>query len=119
VQVADDAARPRRAPTAQMVGVCDGCHTAGFATDRLDIADGMHATRRRVVHEAEDIIRALNFDGLIEPAESAPARPTTDAVGAIILAGAHALSEPVGTSSVCSSRCTSTIRSRPGTARIT
>jgi hypothetical protein len=48
----------------------------------------MHENAAAVVHESEDIIRALNFDGLIEPAVGArPANP--DAVGAIILAGAQ------------------------------
>lgn len=87
VQVADDAA-VLAARRREMVGVCDGCHTAGFATDRLDAADGMHRNAAAVVAEAEDIIRALNFDGLIEPAPNAR-EPNDDAVGAIILAGAQ------------------------------
>lgn len=85
VQVADDVA-VLEARRTQMVGVCDRCHAAGFATERLDIADGMHENAAHVVHEAEDIIRALNFDGLIDPAVNVrPANP--DAVGAIILGG--------------------------------
>lgn len=85
-QVVDDAA-VLTARRAQMTSVCAPCHTETFADFQLEVADGMHENAEILKYEAEDIIRALNFDGLLVPTVgSRPANP--DAVGAIILGGA-------------------------------
>ncbi len=87
VQVAD-ATNVLTARRAEMLSVCDSCHARSFADFRLRVADGMHTNVTTLTHEAEDIIRALNFDGLIVP--TVASRPTNpDAVGAIILGGAQ------------------------------
>ena len=71
---------------AEMVSACGPCHDKPFAEARLGVADGLHVNAASVTHEAEDIVRALNHDGLVTPSpESRPANP--DAIGAIILGG--------------------------------
>jgi len=87
VQVADTTA-VLNARRAEMVAVCKKCHAQSFATERLDIADGLHRNVTSVVNEAKDIIYALNSDGLIEPAPSGGVRPPNpDTVASIVLAG--------------------------------
>ncbi len=87
VQVAD-ATGVLAARRTEMLTVCDSCHARSFADFRLRVADGMHVNVTELTHEAEDIIRALNFDGLIVPSvASRPSNP--DAIGAIILGGAQ------------------------------
>jgi hypothetical protein len=79
-----------QARRAQMTAVCTRCHAASFATERLDIADGLHRNVDSVVAEAKDIIYALNHDRLITPAPSGWLRPENpDAVADIVLAGAQ------------------------------
>ena len=51
----------------QMLGVCDRCHAADFATYRLEVADGMHENAHKIADEASDILKALYFDGLLLP----------------------------------------------------
>jgi len=73
---------------AQMVQVCTRCHAQSFAIDRLDIADGLHRNVTSVVNEAKDIIYALNYDRLLEPAASGWVRPgNPDTAAEIVLAG--------------------------------
>lgn len=87
VQVADPVA-VLDARRAQMTQVCTKCHAQSFATDRLAIADGLHKNVTSVVNEAKDIIYALNYDGLLEPAPSGGVRPPNpDTVADIVLAG--------------------------------
>lgn len=71
-----------------MVQVCSKCHAQSFAAERLDIADGLHKNVTSVVNEAKDIVYALNYDGLLEPAPSGGVRPPNpDTVASIVLAG--------------------------------
>lgn len=73
---------------AQMVQVCTKCHAQSFATERLDIADGMHRNVTSVVNEAKDIIYALNYDRLLDPMPSGSLRPPNpDSAAEIVLAG--------------------------------
>lgn len=87
VQVTDPA-NVLNARRAQMVQVCTRCHAQSFATERLDIADGLHRNVTSVVNEAKDIIYALNYDRLLEPAASGWVRPgNPDTAAEIVLAG--------------------------------
>lgn len=87
VQVTDPA-NVLNARRAQMVQVCTRCHAQSFATERLDIADGLHRNVTSVVNEAKDIIYALNYDRLLEPAASGWVRPANpDTAAEIVLAG--------------------------------
>jgi hypothetical protein len=71
-----------------MQAVCTQCHAASFATERLEVADGLHRNVTSVVNEAKDIIYALNYDRLLEPAPSGWVRPANpDTAAEIVLAG--------------------------------
>lgn len=73
---------------AQMTAVCSKCHAASFATNRLDVADGLHRNVTSVVNEAKDIVYALSYDRLIDPASSGGLRPANpDTAAEIVLAG--------------------------------
>jgi hypothetical protein len=89
VQVVDNA-EVLGACCAEMVGVCNRCHVASYASERLEIADGMHENAHQVIDEASDILRALYFDGLLlPPTPSSPGRPNTPdaAIGSLVLGG--------------------------------
>jgi hypothetical protein len=84
-QVADakDVLAARRA---EMIAACHPCHDQAFAETRLEVADGLHENAASVTHEAEDILRALAFDGLVTPdPKFRPANP--DIIASIVLGG--------------------------------
>lgn len=77
-----------QARRAEMTKVCTKCHAQSFASERLDIADGLHRNVTSVVNEAKDILYALNHDGLLLPDPSGWVRPANpDTVADIVLAG--------------------------------
>lgn len=86
VQVADPTP-VLTARRAEMTQMCSRCHAASFAGARLDVADGLHRNVTSVVNEAKDIIYALNYDGLMQPAPTGTRPPNPDAPAGIVLAG--------------------------------
>jgi len=73
---------------AEMVQMCSRCHAPGFATYRLEVADGHHRNVTSLVNEAKDIVYALNYDGLLLAAPTGSARPPNpDTAAEIVLAG--------------------------------
>lgn len=81
----------KKAQRDTMLGICAKCHTRALAERNLSDADKIEQQSRALVQEAQEIIEALNSEGLLEPAPAQ--RPRHPLFGTGFVIGPHMLYE--------------------------
>ncbi len=79
----------RRRERTRMVAICARCHTPAFATRQLDDGDAIQRQSKALLNQAAALVKALDAEGLLEPAPEQ--RPRHPLAGARLEIGAQML----------------------------